>query len=194
MAILKDTGIQGRVSALLLHPQKEHDITSEPVDSVPVSFAGFEGESHSGLTRESCVRVKHQYPVGTTIRNTRQISIVSVEELASVAGALDVEAIEPAWLGANISVIGIPDFTHLPPSTRLVFEGGVSLVIDMENEPCIYPAKVIDDHYPGRGKHFVKNAIGRRGVTAWVEREGRVNLGESFILHVPSIRAYRHLD
>jgi hypothetical protein len=190
MAILKKTALRGRVDALLLHRTGRDDITSESVDSVQASFAGFEGESHSGLTRESCVRVKQQYPVGTSIRNTRQISMVSLEELQQVAKALDIAAIAPAWLGANIGVSGIPDFTSLPPSSRLIFEGGVSLVIDMENEPCVYPARVIDGHYPGHGKHFVKHAKGRRGITAWVEREGQLSHGEFFTVHMPSTRPY----
>ncbi len=192
MAILKTTGLRGKVNELLLHRSAENEITSEPVDSAAVSFAGFDGESHSGLTRESCVRVKGQYPPGTIIRNTRQISIVSEEELQIVAGLLEIPAVEPAWLGANLCVTGVPDFTSLPPSTRLIFEGGVSLVVDMENEPCVHPAKVIDRHYPQRGKYFVKHATGRRGVTAWVEREGRLSQGEEMAVHIPAIRAYRH--
>lgn len=191
MAVLKESGLTGRIADLLLVPPgRSDDITSEAADSVAVTYAGLAGESHSGLTRSSCVRVKKQYPTGTEIRNTRQISIVSEEELAAIATALEIPNIEPAWLGANLSVAGVPAFTCLPPSTRLIFEGGVSLVIDMENEPCVYPAKVIDSHFPQRGKSFVKHAQARRGVTAWVEREGRLSAGESFAVHVPTIRRH----
>ena len=190
MAILNDTGIRGTLSDLLLHKDGNADITSETVEAADVTYAGLTGESHSGLTRESCVRVKQQYPVGTVIRNTRQISIVSAEELAVIAGAIEIPAIAPAWLGANLCVSGVEDFTCLPPSTRLIFENGVSLVIDMENEPCVYPAKVIDKHYPGQGRHFVKHAIGRRGVTAWVEKEGSLSIGESFQVHAPKVRTH----
>ncbi|MEM7256326.1 MAG: MOSC domain-containing protein [Pseudomonadota bacterium] len=190
MAVLNDSGLTGHAAALLLHPPGADDITSVPTESVVVSYAGFDGESHSGLTRASCVRVKGQYPEGTEIRNTRQISIVSEEELATIARALEIPAIEPAWLGASLSVNGVEDFTCLPPSTRLIFDGGVSLVIDMENEPCAYPAKVIDSHYPGHGRFFIRHAKARRGVTAWVEREGVLTAGEKFAVHVPTIRQH----
>lgn len=191
MAILIDSGMRGSVSALLVHQHNENDdITSEPIGSVQVSFAGFAGESHSGLTRKSCVRVKRQYPIGTEIRNTRQISIVSDEELQVIADALDIGNLPPQWLGASLSLCGIPDFTSLPPSTRLMFEGGVSLVIDMENEPCFHPGQVISSYHPDKGKLFVKQATGRRGVTAWVEREGVLSSGEGVAVHVPKIRVH----
>lgn len=190
MAILQNTGVVGSIHSLLVHPTKDDDITSEVVDKVAVSYTGFAGESHSGLTRQSCVRVKSQYEQGTEIRNTRQISIVSVEELATIAALLEIPDIQPRWLGANICIAGITDFTAVPPSSRLIFAGGVSLVVDMENEPCIYPAEVIDKHFPGRGKYFVKNASGCRGVTAWVEREGALTTGETVAVHAPRVRTW----
>jgi MOSC domain-containing protein YiiM len=55
----------------------------------------------------------------------------------------------------------------------------------MENRPCHLPAKVIDAYLPGAGGRFKAAAKGRRGVTAWVEREGRLALGETLRLHVP---------
>jgi len=190
MAILKDSGMRGTVTALLVHKPDTDGITSDPINSVKVTYAGFEGESHSGLTRKSCVRVKRQYAEGTEIRNTRQISIVSDEELQAIAESLDIEVLPPEWLGATLSLAGIPDFTKLPPSTRLLFNGGVSLVIDMENEPCFHPGNVISSHHPDKGKLFVKHATGRRGVTAWVEREGALTSGESVAVHVPTIQPH----
>ncbi len=193
MAVLINSGLRGVVDALLFHRANDNeDITSVAVESASLSYAGIDGESHSGLTRESCVRVKGQYKEGTEIRNTRQLSIVSTEELAEIAGLMDIAAIEPCWLGASLCLSGIPDFTMLPPSTRLIFSGGVSLVIDMENEPCEYPARVISQYYPDKGKYFVKHALGRRGVTAWVEKTGTIESGESLSVHVPRVRPYRH--
>lgn len=190
MATLVNSGITGQVEAVLLHRSQKDDITTEAIDSVAVSFAGFDGESHSGLTRESCVRVKKQYPIGTIIRNTRQICIVSKQELADIAKLMDIAEIDPAWLGANLCISGIPDLTRLPPSTRLLFEGGVSLVVDLENEPCSYPADIIEQHHSGKGKYFVKHAMGKRGVTAWVECEGALGNAEKVAVHVPSQPPY----
>gem|GEM_PF-6244882 len=63
------------------------------------------------------------------------------------------------------------------------------LVVDVENEPCKYPADIIDKHHPGCGKLFVKNAMGLRGITAWVEREGSIGLQDKVEIHVPTQRS-----
>ena len=191
MAILKDSGLRGQVTALLVHSDDTTGIATGQQHSIRVTYAGFEGESHSGLTRASCVRVKRQYPIGTDIRNTRQITIVSDEELAEIAQRLDIAELAPGWLGANLGIVGIPLLTTLPPSSRLILSGGVSLVVDMENEPCDGPAKEVEQRYPGKGRLFVKNALGRRGVTAWVEREGVLEQGDIVEVHMPPLRQYR---
>ena len=80
MAILKPTRLEGRVDAVLINTDGERDLTTSPLDQVEVTYAGFKGDCHSGLTRSSCVRVKQQYAKGTEIRNTRQISILSSED------------------------------------------------------------------------------------------------------------------
>ncbi len=168
-------------------------LRSAPLAEVFASFAGAEGEEHAGLTRPSCSRVSAQHPRGTTIRNVRQFSVVSAEDLAAVAAKMGVPAVEPAWIGASLVIAGIPDFTHVPPSSRLQGPDGVTLVVDMENRPCHLPAKVIDEDAPGHGKAFRAAAAGRRGVTAWVEREGWLRLGEVLRLHIPDQPAWPHL-
>jgi hypothetical protein len=70
----------------------------------------------------------------------------------------------------------------------------VTLVIDMENRPCHLPAKVIDEDAPGYGRAFRTAAKGRRGVTAWVEREGWLRLGETLRLHIPDQPVWPHLE
>ena len=192
MPILRPTELTGRVDAVLIN-EDDSDLTTNQLDRVDVTYAGFKGDSHSGLTRPSCVRVKLQYPAGTEIRNTRQISILSSEELAEIGDALDLgEPVRPEWVGANLAITGIPQLTELPPSSRLIFEGGVSLVVDMENGPCKYPGEIIDRHHPGKGSWFPKHARGKRGVTAWVEREGDIWKGAKVALHIPPQRLYSH--
>ena len=185
---LKD--LEARVQVILVNSTPDEDLSSSRVASVEVSYAGLQGESHSGLVRSSCVRVRHQYPQGTEIRNTRQISIVSTEELAVIADNMGIAELKPEWLGANLLVSGIPNFSQIPPSTRLIFSGGASLVVDLENSPCKYPGEVIDQHHPDFGKLFAKAAVGRRGVTAWVERQGQINTGDSIQLYIPPQRIY----
>ena len=163
-------------------------LCSAPVTAVDARFSGPAGESHSGLTRPSCGRVKTQYPLGTDIRNTRQFSIVSSEELAEIADKMGVVTVAPEWLGASMVVAGLPDFTHIPPSSRLQGPSGATLTIDMLNRPCHLPAKVIDLAIDGAGAKFKQAAVGRRGVTAWVEREGRIAVNDQLTLHVPGQR------
>ena len=42
----------------------------------------------------------------------------------------------------------------------------------------------------GFGKTFKPAAKDRRGVTAWIEREGLFKIGDSLRLHVPAQRAW----
>ncbi|MCP5075086.1 MAG: MOSC domain-containing protein [Rhodobacteraceae bacterium] len=169
---------------------REASLASSPLDEVFVGFAGVATESRGGLTRLSCVRVKTQYSIGTEIRNTRQLSIISQEELEETANAMGVDHLKPEWLGASICVRGLPDFSHLPPSSRLQAPGGATLTLDMQNRPCMFPGQVIDKHHPGLGKRFKSAAVGRRGVTAWVEREGVIAVGDQLSLHIPDQRAW----
>ena len=190
MAILKPTALGGRVAWLGVVGDRAATLRSGAVEAVALTFEGIAGESHSGLVRASCSRVTDQYPKGTPIRNVRQLSIVSAEEMAAIAAAMDLPALRPEWLGANVVVEGLPDLTLVPPSSRLVFAGGAGLVVDMENAPCQFPAREIEREHPGRGAAFRGAAKHRRGITAWVEREGRIALGERFRLDVPPQRPY----
>jgi hypothetical protein len=193
MPALIPTTVTARVLWLGCQPEPVERlvIRSVPLEVMPLSFAGYAGESHAGLTRPSCSRVVKQHPKGTEIRNVRQLAVVSAEEMAEVAAKMGLETFDYAWVGASVVVEGIPDFTHLPPSSRLQGPDGVTLVVDMENLPCQEPAVTIDTALPGMGKGFKAAAAGKRGVTAWVEREGVLRLGDVLTLHVPAQRAWR---
>lgn len=169
---------------------RDAKLSSDAVETLDLTFAGVEGEAHSGLTRPSCSRVVAQYPRGTVIRNVRQLTILSSEELAGIAADMGLDLLAPEFLGASLVIEGIADFSHVPPSSRLQSESGATLTIDMENRPCNLPGREIEAVHPGFGKAFKAAAVGRRGVTAWVEREGRLRLGERLRLHVPSQRAW----
>ena len=190
MPILKKTGVAGEVAAVLVNASGDKALEKYRAEAVRVTYEGFEGDSHSGLTRQSCVRVKQQYGIGAEIRNVRQISILSREELAEVAGTMEIPEVLPEWVGANLLLEGIPEFTRIPPSTRLIFAGGASLVVDMENGPCKFPGDVIEKHHPGRGGLFARAALGKRGVTAWVEREGEIRAGDRVEVHIPPQRIW----
>jgi hypothetical protein len=109
--------------------------------------------------------VLKQHPRNTVIRNVRQLCVVSAEEMAEVARDMGLDRMDYAWVGASLVLEGIPDLTHLPPSSRLQGPDGVTLVVDMENLPCQEPAVTIDQALPGQGKGFKRAAEGKRGVT-----------------------------
>ena len=193
MPALKPTDFTATIAWLGAVPKGSKDIRSEALQTVFASFVGFEADSHAGLTRPSCVRVTAQYPKGTEIRNVRQLSVLSVEEMALIAADAGLEALDPIHLGASMVISGIPDFTHVPPNSRLQGPSGATFTIDMENRPCVLPGREIDKDVPGHGPLFKTAAKGRRGVTAWVEREGIVQLGDVLRLHVPDQPRWRHL-
>lgn len=172
-------------------PDREVALASDPETEVFASFAGVAGECHAGLTRPSCSRVSSQFSRGTEIRNVRQFSIISAEEMAAVAETIGIDAVLPEWMGASIMVRGLPDFTFIPPSSRLQTQSGTTLVVDMENRPCMFPGKEeLEPRHPGKGKLLKTAANGKRGVTAWVEREGILRIGDRFTLHIPDQRAW----
>lgn len=193
MQALIPTEFYGKVTWLGCVQDNEVRISSDPLQSFHAGFAGYSGEAHSGLTRQSCIRVAEQYEENTEIHNTRQFSILSAEELDLIAAEIGLDAFDPGWVGASIIIKGIPDFTLIPPCSRLQFNKGTTLTVDMENHPCLWPGKEIEKEHPGKGKLFKPAANRRRGVTAWVEREGDINIGDSVRLHIPSQPAWPHL-
>lgn len=189
MPALKPTNIHGEITWLGI-VAAAGTIRSEPREALRLGFDGPEGEEHGGITRKSCVRVSAQHPEGTEIANARQLSVVSQEEIDLIAKECGLDAIDPIWLGATLVLRGIPDFTHLPPSSRLQGPDGATIVVDMENRPCRFPAAEINKDRPGQGDAFKAAAKGMRGITAWVERPGTLRIGEAMRLHVPDQRAW----
>lgn len=171
-------------------PHARENIRSAARDSLPLTYAGVPGENHEGITRAACVRVSARHPEGMEIANTRQLSILSVEEMAEIAAEIGLDTLDPEHLGASLVIEGIPDFTHVPPASRLQGPDGATIVIDVENGPCNFPAREIEKDEPGHGKAFKAAARGKRGVTAWVEREGTLKVGDALKLFVPDQREW----
>lgn len=190
MPALIPTDHHGTITWLGRVEDRETALAARSVERLSATFAGPEGEAHGGLTRASCSRVLAQYPRDTEIRNTRQFTVLCAAELAAIAQEMGIERLDPALLGASMVLSGLADLSHLPPSSRLQGEGGATLVVDMQNRPCTLPAPGIEARHPGRGRLFKPAAAGRRGITAWVEREGAFRLGERVRLHVPDQRVW----
>lgn len=171
--------IVGKVVGVYLGLEADSLVTSARPD-VSLNFAGCEGDRHASFTRPADGRTPY-YKRGSEIRNDRQVSIVSVEDLREVASAMNLPEVRAEWLGANLALSGIPRLTLLPPNTRIIFPRGAVLAVTYENMPCTGPGKVIQSYFPDRQglqSAFPKSALHRRGVVACVERPGIVRNGD----------------
>ncbi len=189
MPVLRETNFTAEV-VWLGHVPAGDSIRAQAVGSLQLDFSGDSGARHEGINRASCVRVRNLYPQGTEIRNVRQLSVLSAEEMDATAAEMGLKNLDPSFLGVSILLRGIPDFTHIPPSSRLQGPDGATITVDMENRPCVIPGREIESDLPGHGAAFKPAAEGRRGVTAWVERPGKLNLGDKLKLFVPDQRSW----
>jgi hypothetical protein len=194
MTILKPTDYVATITWLGGVTSTAGPLWAEPAAQIMARFAGIEGEVHAGITAPSCSRMTAQYPERTEIRNTRQFSVLSAEELAEIAERMGIAALSPSLVGASMVLSGIPDFSHVPPGSRLQGASGATLVVNLNNRPCTIPAKAIEAAHPGFGAKFKPAAANRRGIVAWVEREGTFALGDTIRLHIPDQRPWKLLD
>jgi hypothetical protein len=157
------------------------------VPVLDLDFGGVVGDRHYGIARPANIRQARYYPRGTMIRNRRQLTVVSVEELAEVARRLELLEVRAEWLGANLLVEGIPRLSALPIGTRLLFLSGVGLVCEGVNQPCRLPGKVLQEHFPQSGaqSQFVRAAYGLRGIAASVECPGAIHSRDRAVVVPP---------
>ena len=183
--------IEGIVTGIFVGSSRD-SIVSTRKEFVRVFYDGFEGDRHAGAFRGADVRAKH-FPKGTQIWNSRQISIVSEDELEEIAEMMKVPEIKPEWLGANICVKGIPRLTLTLLGSKIFIPdcyGGldVSFHITAINTPCVHPGAVIQDKYPdinGLESRFPSAAHRRRGVVAVVEHAGCIQEGSKAMFWMP---------
>ena len=177
--------LKGRVTALLSAEAVSGDFQTSPQSQLTLAFEGIPQDRHFGFLRGADVRTPH-YPRGLPIRNIRQLSIVSDEELAEIAAALNLPQIKPEWLGANVVLSGIAYLSFLPRGTRIACASGATLAAEGYNPPCVGPGRKVQNHAPGVSPQaFIKAASRRRGIVASVERIGEVRLGDVVEVHVP---------
>ena len=162
------------------------DFYSNPVEALALVFGGFAGDLHAGATRKADARTPW-HKRGTPIANTRQVSLVSREECAAIARILEIEALDPGMLGANLVVEGIPGLTQLLPATRLQFPSGATIFVTESNPPCRQPGrKLVAQHgRPELELGFAKKAKGLRGLVGLVEREGEIRVGDDIRIIAP---------
>jgi len=149
------------------------------VDSLQLTLDGIAGDGHAGRTRPAGVR-EPAFARGIQIANLRQVSLVSVEELRTIADQIELRELDAGWLAANIAIEGAGPITQIPRGTIVRFAGGASLYVTDLNTPCTFAAKMINQESPTacQPRHFVKAALGRRGLVAMVYAEGLIKSGD----------------
>lgn len=172
-----------------------NDFETRSVDALELGFDGIVADFHAGITRRSGGR-EPWYPRGTEIRNERQLTIVSPEELAIVAQRMCLPEVKPEWIGANLLVSGLPRLSFLPAGTLLFFSNGVTLKVDTMNHPCRLAGRLVAEkaNMPDLQEGalaFAREARRLRGITAWVEKTGRIVAGEEIAVRVPEQWIYR---
>jgi len=173
--IIADARIDANVLRVMSTPSTAHFRTRQ-IPELQVDLQGIPGDRHYGFTRSAGAR-ERWFKSGTEIRSGRQLTIVSREDLHDAAVAMAIPVIEPEWVGANILIESVPNFTLLPWGTRLFFEGGAVLVNEGLNVPCKYAGREIAAHFPDRSDLdllFVKCGKNRRGIVATVEQAGSI--------------------
>lgn len=179
--------IVGEVAGVYLAAGR--DFITAPISELKLGFDGIADDFHLGVTRRSGGR-EPWYPRGTEMRNERQLSLVAPDELAEIAGAMELPQVLPEWIGANLLIAGVERFSMVPAGTLMFFEGGVTLKIDAQNGPCklagrsIAQAAGMADITAG-ALLFPKVAKRLRGLVAWVEKPGTISHGEKVTLRLP---------
>lgn len=183
----------GRVLAVLSTPDPSASFATAPVEALTLTHEGIPGERHQGFLRGADARTPW-YPRGTPIHNTRQVSLLAPDELAAIAGAFGLPAIEAGWLGGNILVEGLPQFSLLPRGTRLFFPGEAVIAIEGQNAPCRFAGEAVRAAAGGESSmalRFVAAAKRLRGLVGFVERPGTVRAGDTVSAMIPEQWLYR---
>jgi hypothetical protein len=165
----------------------DEKVASTERSEVEAVLEGIVGDRHYGTSKKAGVREQKFHTRGTEIWNSRQWSAVSIEELEAIAHDIGLPEIRPDWVGANMLLSGDPNFSKLPPLSRLVFPSGATLLVYGANQPCNLTAGsiqektagVTDDHKTA----FVCSARNRRGLVGWVERAGVIRPGDTVLVY-----------
>ena len=179
--------LRGQVAGVYHAPGD--DFVTRRINALELTFNGVAGDFHEGPTRRSGSR-EPWYKAGTEIRNERQLSIVSPEELAVVAERMKLPEVKAEWIGANLLIAGIPHLSMLPAGTMLFFKNGVTLKVDGQNHPCRLGGRSIAEcagleDIRGVSLQFAPAAKRLRGLVAWVEKPGRIEADEEVSVRIP---------
>ena len=179
--------IVAKVVSVHAGANKESD--QQQPSTIGVDLVGVVGDSHRSYERQTWAGDKQAE--GTTRRNERQWSAVSLEELAEISGEMGLsETISAACLGANLCLSGIPQLSRLPKGTVLKFPSGAELMVEEYNPPCGYMGEKVASLYTTNSgaaispTAFSKAAKLSRGIVGVVEVAGVINAGDEVSVEI----------
>ena len=166
-----------------VHVGAKDKLSKDERPGIDVALDGIVGDRHRSHERSTWQGDKQ--PKGTVRRNERQWSAVSVEELAEIRDAMDLnEPLTAASVGANICLTGLPELSRLPKGSLLRFPSGAELIVEEFNPPCHGMGKKLASMYTTRSGEtlsstaFSKAAKLTRGIVGAVEVAGTINVGD----------------
>ncbi len=190
--------ISGKVESVLVG-DKSLGLAKIRKEFVVFKLDGIEGDKHAGFIKNADVRdkpiPKHVGEARVQVRNWRQWSAVSVEENQKIANEIQVEKIEPEWLGANLNFSGIQRLSLIPKGSTIWFPEDTVLTVEGQNQPCVWPGQEIAKHYTEVDQvhfpsKFVKAAMSRRGLVGTVYRAGVARVGDEIKVQIYEPKHY----
>jgi hypothetical protein len=166
------------------------------VPALSLDRGGIAGDRHAGLTRAAGPR-EPWLRRGLELSNDRQLSVLSHEELAVVAGGLDLAGLAPELLGANLLLGGLPELSRLPAGAMLAcggqwggkgrFDGTALLRVEAYNRPCRATGRQIAAAHgkPDLEFAFVRVAASLRGLVLSVAHPGVIAPGDAVVAIAP---------
>ena len=166
-----------------VHVGSKDDLGKDERPSIRVELDGIVGDRHQSYDRPTWRGDKQ--PEGTIRRNERQWSAVSVEELAGIQDAMDLqEPLTATSLGANLCLTGLPQLSRLPKGSFLKFPSGAALMVEDYNPPCHEMGKKLASMHTTRsGQELSSTAFSiaaklTRGLVGVVEVAGTISAGD----------------
>lgn len=167
--------LTGRVVSV--HAGSNDDLSKEARESITVALDGIVGDRHRGYVRKCWAGDKQ--PEGSTRRNERQWSAMSVEELAEIAAGMGADGpLTAASTGVNLCIEGIPALSRLPKGTLLRFPSGAELAVEEYNPPCRLMSAIQGKLHGVPETAFSKAATLKRGIVGVVEAAGTIGAGD----------------
>jgi MOSC domain-containing protein YiiM len=188
----------GVVHAVFAAPAATDSFVTVSAGVLMLDLGGIPGDRHYGPTRPAGPR-EPWMPKGLPLRNDRQLSALSVEELALIAEAMGIAHTAPELVGANLVIAGIANFSRIAPGSHLAiggawggkgkFDGEVILKVEAYNRPCRGPGRKLAAAH-GRADlefAFPKAAAALRGLVLSVMTPGTIRTGDAVVVIDPLV-------